>query len=274
MEKAWLCGLLGWHVCRTKLARNVRATNFHTKNAPTFSRFVWVFFCGSEKSGKIPTKIPVGTRIAACHSFRIITHMKSLCSNCFGDYSCSFQRFSNRISSHSYSPEGSLIFFSNYSYRNQLFSSRNVMISKEWCIVRTPQPIWSSGHPLSAGTSQPWSAEKSLATGARKVPREPLEVIVLSPSLWSFSERPRPSKLLHTQNNSEGINFDLAHHSHHLESHVIHSASRNDTWKAHLFCLMEWVGHSIQNSGGTFFAIITSKLCNEPSAFFLKIPLD
>ena len=50
------------------------------------------------------------------------------------------------------------------------------------------------------------------------------------------------------------------------DSHVVHCASRNYTWKADFFCVMDGVGHFIENSAGRTFAVITYSLYHKARA--------
>ena len=52
---------LGWHVCRTKLARTFFRGNFHTKNAPKFSVIFEPLFCGSSKNQERKRHINIKT---------------------------------------------------------------------------------------------------------------------------------------------------------------------------------------------------------------------
>ena len=57
--------ILGWHACRTKLARNVFFSRheFSQKNAPKFPRIFEPFFCRSEKNpAKFPPNSPLNFR--------------------------------------------------------------------------------------------------------------------------------------------------------------------------------------------------------------------
>ena len=52
--------ILGWHVCRTKLARNnfIEARNVSRKMFRNFPRIFRAFICGPEKKRKFPAKFP------------------------------------------------------------------------------------------------------------------------------------------------------------------------------------------------------------------------